>query len=132
MPKIVRSDHTVLIANIEIKWKRFSAKIASKTDWSQLGLSKLIVDNDSSRTFRNNAKKGRILSMLYVMPQTLYHSRGGGHHISGMTTLNLTMPGGRFRAALISMEFQVGSILMLLKIWKRCMPQLLQRQPLRL
>ena len=37
MPKIVRSDHTVLIANIDIKWKRFSAKIAPKTDWSQLG-----------------------------------------------------------------------------------------------
>ena len=28
---------TVLIANIDIKWKRFSAKIAPKTDWSQLG-----------------------------------------------------------------------------------------------
>ena len=37
MPKIVRSDHTVLIANIDIKWKRFSAKVAPKTDWSQLG-----------------------------------------------------------------------------------------------
>ena len=37
MPKIVRSDHTVLIANIDIKWKRFSVKIAPKTDWSQLG-----------------------------------------------------------------------------------------------
>ena len=37
MPKIVRSDHTVLIANIDIKWKRFSAKIAPKTDWSQFG-----------------------------------------------------------------------------------------------
>ena len=37
MPKIVRSDHTVLIANIDIKWKIFSAKIAPKTDWSQLG-----------------------------------------------------------------------------------------------
>ena len=37
MPKIVRSDHTVLIANIDIKWMRFSAKIAPKTDWSQLG-----------------------------------------------------------------------------------------------
>ena len=37
MPKIVWSDYTVLIANIDIKWKRFSAKIAPKTDWSQLG-----------------------------------------------------------------------------------------------
>ena len=37
MPKIVRSDHTVLIAKIDIKWKRFSAKIAPRTDWSQLG-----------------------------------------------------------------------------------------------
>ena len=37
MPKIVRSDHTVLIANTDIKWKRFSAKIAPKTNWSQLG-----------------------------------------------------------------------------------------------
>ena len=39
MPQIVRYDHTVLIANIDIKWKRFSAKIAPKTDWSQLGNS---------------------------------------------------------------------------------------------
>ena len=70
--------------------------------------------------------------MLYVMPRTLYQSRGGSHRISGMTTLNLTMPEGRFRVAPISMEFQVGSIPMLLQIWKRCMPQLLQRQPLRL
>ena len=37
MPRIVRSDHTVLIGNIDIKWKRFPAKIAPKTDWSQLG-----------------------------------------------------------------------------------------------
>ena len=37
MPKIVRSDHTVLIASIDIKWKRFSAKIAPKTDWSHFG-----------------------------------------------------------------------------------------------
>ena len=37
MPKIVRSDQTVLIANTDIKWKRFSSKIAPKTDWSQLG-----------------------------------------------------------------------------------------------
>ena len=87
MPKIVRSDHTVLIANIDIKWKRFSAKIASKTDWSHLAT--LTVDHDSSRTFRNHVKKGRILSMLYVMPRTLYHSRGGGHHISGMTSLKI-------------------------------------------
>ena len=36
MPKIVRSDHTVLIANIDIKWMSFSAKTAPKTDWSQL------------------------------------------------------------------------------------------------
>ena len=32
MPKIVRSDHTVLIANIDIKWKRFSAKITPMID----------------------------------------------------------------------------------------------------
>ena len=37
MPKIVLPDHTVLTANIDIKWKRFSAKTAPKTDWSQLG-----------------------------------------------------------------------------------------------
>ena len=37
IPKIVRSDHTVLFANIDIKLKGFSAKIAPKTDWSQLG-----------------------------------------------------------------------------------------------
>ena len=70
--------------------------------------------------------------MLYVMPRTLYLSREGSHRISGMTILNLTMPDGRFRVAPIRMEFQVGSMPMLLEIWKRCMPQLLQRQPLRL
>ena len=48
------------------------------------------------------------------MPRTLYHLRGGGHHISGMTTLNSTMPEGRFTAAPISMVFQVGSMPMLL------------------
>ena len=36
MPKIIRSDHTVLIANIDIKLKKFSANIAPKTDWSEL------------------------------------------------------------------------------------------------
>ena len=36
-PKIVRSHHTVLIADIDIKLKRFSAKIAPKTVWSLLG-----------------------------------------------------------------------------------------------
>ena len=130
MPIIVRSDYTVLIANIDIKWKRFSAKITPKTDWSQL--CNTDCRSHSSRTFRNHVKKGRILSILYVMPRTLYQSRGGGHHISGMITLNLTMPEGRFRAAPISMEFQVGSMPMLLQIWKRCMPHMLQRQPLRL
>ena len=48
MPKIVRSDHTILIANIDVKWKRISAKIAPKTDWSQLGNTDCIsrfVDN---------------------------------------------------------------------------------------
>ena len=64
--------------------------------------------------------------MLYVMPRTLYQSRGVGHHISGMSTLNLTMPEGWFRAAPISMKIQDGSMPMLLQIWKRCMPQLLQ------
>ena len=128
MRKNVRLDHTVLIANIDIKWNRFSAKIAPKTDWSLLGNT--YVDHDSSITFRNHAKKGRILSMLYVMPRTLYLSRGGNHRISGMTILNLTMPDGRCRVAPISMEFQVGSMPMLLQVWKRCMPQLLQRQPL--
>ena len=37
MPKNFRSDNTVLNANIDIKWKRFSAKIVPKTEWSQLG-----------------------------------------------------------------------------------------------
>ena len=60
--------------------------------------------------------------MLYVMPRTFYQSRRGGHNISGMITLTLTMPEGKFRAAPISMEFQVGSIPMLLQIWKRCKP----------
>ena len=53
MPKIVRSDHTVLIANIDIKWKRFSAKIASKTDWSQLS------NTDCRSRFVENFKKSR-------------------------------------------------------------------------
>ena len=53
MPKIVRSDHTVLIANIDSKWKRFSAKIASKTDWSQLG------NTDCRSRFVGNFHKSR-------------------------------------------------------------------------
>ena len=53
MPKIVRSDHTVLIANIDIKWKRFSAKIAPKTDWSQLG------NTDCRSRFVENFQKSR-------------------------------------------------------------------------
>ena len=40
--------------------------------------------------------------MQYAMPRTFYHSRVGDHHISGMTTLNLTMPKGSLRAAPIS------------------------------
>ena len=39
------------------------------------------------------------------------------------------MPEGMFRAAPISTEIHVGSIPMLLQIWKRCMPQLLRRKP---
>ena len=53
MPKIVRSDHTVLIANIDVKWKRFSAKIAPKTDWSQLG------NSDCRSRFIENFQKSR-------------------------------------------------------------------------
>ena len=53
MPKIVRSDHTVLIANIDIKWKRFSAKIAPKTDWNQLG------NTDCRSRFVDNFQKSR-------------------------------------------------------------------------
>ena len=53
MPKIVRSDHTVLIANIDVKWKRFSAKIAPKTDWSQLG------NSDCRSRFVDNFQKSR-------------------------------------------------------------------------
>ena len=53
MPKIIRSDHTVLIANIDIKWKRFSAKIAQKIDWSKL-------DNTDCRSrFVENFQKSR-------------------------------------------------------------------------
>ena len=70
--------------------------------------------------------------MLYVMPRTLNQSRGRGHHISGMITLNCSMPEGRFSVAPISMQFQVSRIPMLLQIWKRCMLQLLQWQTLRL
>ena len=53
MPKIVRSDNTVLIANIYIKWKRFSAKIAPKTDLSQLG------NTDCRSRFVENFRKSR-------------------------------------------------------------------------
>ena len=53
MPKIVRSDHTVLIANIDIKWKKFSAKIAPKTDWSKL------VNTDCRSRFVENIQKSR-------------------------------------------------------------------------
>ena len=54
--------------------------------------------------------------MQYAMPQTFYHSISGGHHISGMINLNLTMPEGSFKAVPISTESQVGSIPMLLQI----------------
>ena len=53
MPKIVRSDHTDIIANIDIKWKRFSAKIAPKTDWSQLG------NTDSRSRLVENIQRSR-------------------------------------------------------------------------
>ena len=53
MPKIVRSDHTVLIANIDVKWNEFSAKIAPKTDWSQLG------NTDCGSRFVENFQKSR-------------------------------------------------------------------------
>ena len=53
MHKIVRSDHTVLIANIDIKWKRFSAKIAPKTDWNQHG------NTDCRSRFVENFQKSR-------------------------------------------------------------------------
>ena len=53
MPKIVRSDHTVLIANIDIKWKRLSAKIAPKTDWSQFG------NTDCRSRFVENFQRSR-------------------------------------------------------------------------
>ena len=53
MPKIVRSDHTVLIANIDIKWKRFSAKVAPKTDWSQLS------NSDCRSRFVENFQRSR-------------------------------------------------------------------------
>ena len=53
MSKIVRSDHTVLIANIDNKWKRFSAKVAPKTDWSQLG------NTEGRSRFVENLQKSR-------------------------------------------------------------------------
>ena len=53
MPKIVRSDHTVLIAIIDIKWKRFSAKMAPKPDGSQLG------NTDCRSRFVENFQKSR-------------------------------------------------------------------------
>ena len=41
------------IANIDVKWKRFSAKIAPKTDWSQLG------NSDCRSRFVDNFQKSR-------------------------------------------------------------------------
>ena len=49
MPKIVRCDHTVLIANIDIKWKRFSAKIAPKTVHIGLAVRMSILDTKGRR-----------------------------------------------------------------------------------
>ena len=60
MSKIVRSDHTVLIANIDIRWMRFSAKIASETDRSQLG------NTDSRSRFVENFQKSRDEGQDYV------------------------------------------------------------------
>ena len=54
MPQIVRSDHTVLIANIDVKWKRFSAKIAPMADWSQLG------NTDCGSRVVENFQKSRV------------------------------------------------------------------------
>ena len=53
LPKVVRSNHTVPIANIDIKWKRFSAKIAPNTDWNQLG------NTDCRSRFVKNIQKSR-------------------------------------------------------------------------
>ena len=53
MPKIVRPDNTVLIANIDVKWKRFSANIAPKTDWNRLG------NTDCRSRFIENFQKSR-------------------------------------------------------------------------
>ena len=129
MPKSVRSDHTVLIANIDIKSKRFSARIAPKTDWSQLG------NTDCRSRYAENVQKSHdeTLDFENSVP---YASNAlpvnkGGHHNSGAITLNLTMHEGRFRADPISTESRVGNMLMLLQIRKLCMPQLLRRQPLR-
>ena len=61
MPQIVRSYHTVLIANIDIKWKRFSAKISPKTDWSQLG------NTDCRSRFVENFQKSREEGQDFVM-----------------------------------------------------------------
>ena len=58
--KIVRSDHTVLIANIDIKLKRFSAKIPPKTDWSQLG------NTDCRSRFVENFQKSREEGLDFV------------------------------------------------------------------
>ena len=60
MPKIVRSDHTVDIANIDIKWKGFSTKIAPKTDWSQLGYT------DCRSRFVDNFQRSRDEGQDYV------------------------------------------------------------------
>ena len=60
MPKIVRTDHTVLIPNIDIKWKIFSSKIAPKTDWSQLG------NTDCRSRFVDNFHKSREEGLDFV------------------------------------------------------------------
>ena len=130
MPKIVRSDNTVLIANIDIKWKRFSAKLAPKTDWSQLG------NTDCRSRFVDKFQKSReegqdfVNAVRYASNALPFKMRRSSY--LWYDNPELDNAEGMIRAAPISMEFQVGSIPMLLQIWKCCMPQPLQRQPLRL
>ena len=80
MPKIVRSDHTVLITNIDVKWKRFSAKIAPKTDWSQLG------NSDCRSRFFDNFQKSReegqdfVNTIRYASNALPFKRRQSSHH----------------------------------------------------
>ena len=85
MPKIVWSDHTVLIANIDIKWKRFSAKIAPMTDWSQLGNADC--RSQFVANFQKSCDEGQALVNAVRYDSIALPVMKRRHLISGMITI---------------------------------------------